>query len=455
MNSQTVSPTGILEHVDPNQIVVEPNVRTSAPLTEEFVASIKQHGVLTPILARRDEQGNLLVRAGQRRTLAAREAGLPTIPAYVVQADEQTAQRIIEQIIENDQREALTDADRAAAWQQLAFEGLTPAAIAKRTGTKTARVKQGLAVVESTTANAAIVEHQIDLEQAAALIEFEDDPEATAGLIRVAKEDPARFTHAVQRAHDDRVTAQLHAAAAAELVAQGFAILDRWPSSQEQPDLANLRDLRDAEGNRPTPEQVASLEGAAALVQVYRDGATHHQYYLQDWKQHGYTRPGAPGGNSGPMTDEQKAERKTLIARNKAWDSAEVVRRNWLGELVTRKTLPTNAPVVIARGLTEYRHEVASAASHGHVLAHKILGLEEAGWGKPNRLAALVDDSPTKAVHVSLAIVLAGIEESTGRGSWREPRTSVANYLTLLETWGYTLSEVEQIAAQRGEVDEA
>ena len=53
---------GTVEHIDPNVIVVEANVRTEAKLDPEFLASFKQNGVLTPILARRDEQGNVVVR---------------------------------------------------------------------------------------------------------------------------------------------------------------------------------------------------------------------------------------------------------------------------------------------------------------------------------------------------------------------------------------------------------
>jgi len=39
---------GTIEHIDPNLIVVEANVRAEANLPREFVASIKQNGVLTP-----------------------------------------------------------------------------------------------------------------------------------------------------------------------------------------------------------------------------------------------------------------------------------------------------------------------------------------------------------------------------------------------------------------------
>lgn len=78
--ADTTIRTGTVEHIDPQTLVIEANVRPSAPLTAAFVQSVRENGVLTPVLARRDEQGNILVRAGQRRTLAAREAGVSTIP---------------------------------------------------------------------------------------------------------------------------------------------------------------------------------------------------------------------------------------------------------------------------------------------------------------------------------------------------------------------------------------
>ena len=95
---------GTIEHVDPTQVIVEANVRSTVPLDKDFLASIRENGVITPILARRDEQGNIIVRAGQRRTLAAREVGLPTIPAYVVDVNEAISDRIVQQIVENDHR---------------------------------------------------------------------------------------------------------------------------------------------------------------------------------------------------------------------------------------------------------------------------------------------------------------------------------------------------------------
>ncbi|POH62979.1 chromosome partitioning protein [Cryobacterium zongtaii] len=445
MTITTVS-VGTIEHVDPNLIVVEANVRTEAQLGREFVASIKANGVLTPILARRDGQGNIIVRAGQRRTLAAREAGLATIPVYVVAADETTVERIVQQMAENDHREAVTDADRVTAFQQLAFEGLTPAVIAKRLGSKPATVKAGIAVAENAVAASAILSHSLTLDQAAALIEFEGDDETVSVLIDIATTSPEQFAHAAQRARDDKRVATMKADATADLIARGFEVLDRERGSYEN-DYTSISYLTTADGETVTPEHIAASEGRAAYVYAYSTSDTATvRYYLKDPRAAGFRKSSGSGATtSGPMTDEQKDERKTLIANNKAWASAEVVRREWLAEFLSRKTLPKDAATAIAVGLTVHHSMVGKAIQNGNVLAHTLLGLKRADYWSRDKLSALVERSPTKAQHVTLAIVLAGIEDSTSKETWRYPNATSARYFEQLAAWGYGLSGVEQI----------
>jgi ParB family chromosome partitioning protein len=445
MTNNTTTQLGTVEHIDPNVIVVEANVRTEANLAREFVASIKQNGVLTPILARRDGQGNVIVRAGQRRTLAAREAGLATIPAYIVEADETTVDRIVQQIVENEHREDVTDAQLSAAYQQLAFEGMTPAVIAKRTGMKAATVKTGLAVAKNSTAASAIVNHSLTLDQAATLIEFEGDDETVAQLIDTATTDPGQFAHAAQRARDERRVAEIKDAATADLIARGFTVLDREPGYYET-DVVRISELVTKEGERVTPQDIAEVPGRSAFVRVYfTSDEAAVTYYLSDFKAAGFRKDSGSGSTSGPMTDEEKAERKTLIANNKAWASAEVVRREWLAQFLTRKTLPKDAGRVIAEGLTVHRRDVGTAATNGNTLAHTLLGIERGGFWDADKLAAIVEHSPVKAQHVTLAVVLGGIEDSTSKQTWRYPEPSKALYFAQLAAWGYSLSEVEQI----------
>jgi ParB family chromosome partitioning protein len=444
--TSNIAQTGTIEHVDPNVIVVEANVRTVATLDRHFVASIKQNGVLTPILARRDEQGNVIVRAGQLRTLAAREAGLATIPVYIVEADETTIDRIVQQMVENDHRAAVTDSDRVAAFQQLTFEGLTPAAIAKRTGSKATTVEAGIAVAGHNVAASAIVDHSLTLDQAATLIEFEGGDKTVADLIEVAVTDPAQFAHAAQRARDNIKRSTVKKATEAELAARGFEILDREFGYYET-DYVGINNLVTKDGDRVTVDQIGITEGRAAFVRVYIGGESQVTYYVKNFKSAGFRKDSGAGSTSGPMTDKQKADRITLVANNKAWASAEVVRRTWLTEFLSRKTLPKDAGTVIAQGLTMHRREVGSAATNGNTLAHTLLGIERGGYWDADKLTALLDHSPTKSQHVALAVVLGGIEDSTSKETWRYPSVIKALYFEQLAAWGYGLSEVEQIAA--------
>jgi ParB family chromosome partitioning protein len=439
----TTTSTGTVEHIDPQTIVIEANVRPSAPVTAEFVQSIRENGVLVPAVGRRDEHGNVLVRMGQRRTLGAREAGVATIPVYIVEGDDTTAERIIRQLIENDQRDDLSASDRAAAYQQLAFEGMPVTTIAKRLGAKRNEVKTALTVAENATAAAVVAQYPITLDQAATLIEFEDDPEATASLIRTATTEPAQFAHAVQRARDERARARTKAEAVADLTARGYEVLSSQPDYYDK-GYTNIRDLRTADGERVTAEHVEHVDGRAAYVTVYfgQDIASV-TYYVTNPAAAGFRKEG--GSAAGPMTDEQKAERRELIANNKAWASAETVRREWLTTFLARKALPKDAAAFVALRLATFHNVVGSAVQQNNALAHSLLGLEETHQWGADHLGDLIERTPAKAGHVALAVVLGGIESSTSKNTWRYPDAHKAAYFRKLAAWGYGLSDVEQL----------
>jgi len=447
LTAEQTSPTGIVVHLDPSVLVIESNVRPSAPVTREFIEDIRRNGVLMPIRARRDENGNVLVRAGQRRTLAAREAGLTTMPVYVVDSDDTTTERIFEQLAENEQRLALTDGDRAAAYQQLVFEGLSIPAIAKRTGVKSSEVKTAVTVAENQLAASAVQTHALTLDQAATLIEFEGDDSTVDKLIDTATNSPSQFAHVAQRARDDRARAAARAEAEAKLTEAGYVVLTSQPGYYDT-DYTPLTDLIDSEGNKVTDDHITGVEGRAAHVNVYgRDDVTI-RYYLSDPKKAGFRKATSSSNAGGPMTDEQKAERRTLIANNKAWLAAETVRRGWLTTFLSRKTLPKDSIPFIAQALTDNRNVVSSGLSSGNNLAHTLLGIErESGFYAPDKLATLATAFPAKATHVALAIVIGGIEDATGKHTWRNPSRNNASYFRQLATWGYGLSEVERIVA--------
>lgn len=450
MNTTTAA--GTVQHIDPTTLVIEQNVRTSAPLTKDFIASIRENGVITPVLARRDEHGNVIVRAGQRRTLAAREAGVATIPVYVVDGNATTADRIVQQIIENDQRTELSIADRTAAWAQLAFEGISAASIAKRTGTKTDAVKKGLAVAESKAVTSALHEHELTLDQAAVLLEFEDDADARAELIEVATHDPAQFEHTAQSLRDEAAHQALLTATEQEHTANGFQVLTRTDAYSEESPWVALHKLRTEDGAQITAEHITAVPTRGVLIDTNWRGEITATYLVQDPTTAGlvYAHGGAPAE---PLTEEQieeervekSAERKMLIANNKAWTAAETVRREWITTLLSRKTLPKDAERVIALGLTTHRSSVSSGMTSGNELAHTLLGINRPSGYHADALAALVEANPAKARLVALAVVLGGQEANTSKESWRRGDERAAAHFRQLAAWGYTLSPVEQI----------
>jgi len=416
-------------------------------------ARVRPYPLLVPILARRDDTGRVHVRAGQRRTLAAREAGVATIPAYIVTGDDDTATRIIEQLVENDQRAGVKQSERVAAFKQLAFDGMSAAVISRRTGTKSADVKKGLAVAESAAVTETADLYALTLDQAAVLIEFEDDEEVLATLSMDARDRPEHFDHSVQRARDDRARAASIAARTEELAGEGWMILDRSPGYYES-EHVRLAYLTTREGEPVTQDALAAVEGRAAFVgSSYGSTDAHVEFYATraEMKAQGWRDRSNGQSAAGPMTNEQKAERRTLIANNKAWASAEVVRREWLGTFLSRKALPKDAQQWVALALTQHRRTISRELSDGNALAATLLGLDGAiSYGKPTAIEEYAAAHPTKALHVAVTVTLGGIEACTDKGTWRSPSRLDALYFQQLAAWGYGLSEVEQIVVDQG-----
>jgi ParB family chromosome partitioning protein len=98
-----------------------------------LTASIREVGVLQPVLVRAVANDTYELIAGERRWRAARRAGLPTIPAIVRSASE--AHSVQEALIENLHRQDLNPLEEAGAYQQLIEDfGLTHEQLSTRLG---------------------------------------------------------------------------------------------------------------------------------------------------------------------------------------------------------------------------------------------------------------------------------------------------------------------------------
>ena len=94
----------------------QPRKRFEEKRLEELAASIREHGIVEPILVRR-EGAKYRILAGERRWRAAQRAGLKEVPAIVREASEREAFELA--LVENLQREDLNAIEEAEAYEVL------------------------------------------------------------------------------------------------------------------------------------------------------------------------------------------------------------------------------------------------------------------------------------------------------------------------------------------------
>jgi ParB family chromosome partitioning protein len=120
-----------VEAIVPNRY--QPRQTFSPQELSELAASLKQSGLLQPVLVRRKGDGIYELISGERRWRAAREAGLETIQAVIRNCSDEES--ILLALVENLQREDLNPMEMARAYQRMMNEfGLTQDGIAQRVG---------------------------------------------------------------------------------------------------------------------------------------------------------------------------------------------------------------------------------------------------------------------------------------------------------------------------------
>jgi len=124
----------------------QPRKRFDERQLEELAASIREHGVVEPILVRRHGERYRIV-AGERRWRAAQRAGLKEIPALLREAGDREAFELA--LVENLQRTDLNAVEEAEAYEFLLREhGLTQEAVASRVGKERSTVANALRLLK-------------------------------------------------------------------------------------------------------------------------------------------------------------------------------------------------------------------------------------------------------------------------------------------------------------------
>ena len=175
---------GLVEEAKPNDIVeikiseirsnpYQPRKIFDEEALNELASSIKEHGIVQPIIVKKSIKGYELV-AGERRTKAAKIAGLETVPAIVKDFDDEQMMEIA--LIENIQRENLNPIEEAMAYDSiLKSSNITQDELAKKFGKSRSYITNSLGLLRLPDDTKKYVEdNKLSMSHARALSKLDD-----------------------------------------------------------------------------------------------------------------------------------------------------------------------------------------------------------------------------------------------------------------------------------------
>jgi ParB family chromosome partitioning protein len=225
----------------------QPRQRFDEEALQDLAASIREHGVLQPVLVRPRDDGDFQIVAGERRWRAARMAGLEQIPVIVEQIDDEAALEIA--IIENLQREDISPLEEAEMFERMTTEhGYSLRKLATKLGKDKGYVENRLRIARAPDEIRELVAERSDtLSAAYELMKVEDRRkrrrlarQVAAGELSLVKlrqrieGRPAPGPAAQPDASESTATDELEAVAAEDLASVPVIVDEGTPSALEQ-----------------------------------------------------------------------------------------------------------------------------------------------------------------------------------------------------------------------------
>ena len=183
-SEETLSTEVMLSQIEPNRD--QPRKDFDEQALNELAESIREHGLLQPILVRSKPSGGYEIIAGERRWRASRIAGLRTVPVVIKEMDEKEAAEVA--LIENLQREDLNPVEEAMGYRSLMVSyGLTQEQVAERMGKSRSAVANALRLLELTpNETEALKAGKLSAGHARALLGAEKGSDLRSDMLRVA-----------------------------------------------------------------------------------------------------------------------------------------------------------------------------------------------------------------------------------------------------------------------------
>jgi ParB/RepB/Spo0J family partition protein len=350
-NQATTAPVELVQ-LDPRSLAEHPaNIRTDLGDVTELAASIRSVGVLEPIVVvpvtsedsdaqnGNDEKSGYRIIAGHRRVAAAIAAKQPTVPCVVRGDLSGDVEQLTGMIVENVLRANLTPAEEAAAYAQLAAFDLTPAAIAKRTGRSSKKVRDALALhALPEQVKQRVADEAMTLDEAAAIDEFADDPKAHARLLKAA-DTGYGLKYAIADERHRKEKKQRTDTAKKALTEQGVKVVGApkgWPYFCKE---ARVTDLALVDGvTRYTVDTHAGCPGHAAFL----DRDAEQVFICREPDEHGHTRLTCTNYVTPDEAARRDAEAAEREQRADELAVATTVRRDFIRNLLVQPKVPVD-----------------------------------------------------------------------------------------------------------------
>jgi ParB/RepB/Spo0J family partition protein len=432
----------VLLELDPRRLQENPhNPRTQLGDLTELTDSICAVGVLEPLIVTPTDDGGHVLLFGHRRRAAAIAAGLATVPCDArAEYAGRSAEQVADMLAENLHRRDLTGLEEAAGYEQLSmFDGWTADRIAGRIGRTVEHVRAGLAAAKvSAELRPKVVDGGLTLEQAAAIEAYAADPKAYQRLLRAANYAPG-LHHALADERHRREVADRKVSTRRELADAGVRIIGKpnnfpWSSVE-----ARVRELTNADGELLTVETHTSCPGHAAFIDD--DGAAVFVcQHPKDW------RHGTPPSYRHRSKDEIRADEQAAQARREQEEAltvADAARASFLHEYLSRKGRPPAGTLRTALQILASReqHYGSTRSEAGHLL-HPDADSDSAAAVFVEAVAKTTDNRlPLLALAYAAAAAEANMRSR--QASWQFDPELAVRWLTVLDGFGYPLSEVE------------
>ncbi|MGX9891414.1 hypothetical protein [Streptomyces sp. NPDC002276] len=424
------------------------NVRRDLSLTKEFRTSIRETGVRTAVLVRRN--GAVLeVVDGHRRLRGAVAEGLTHIPYTYDEVTDSGA--FVDMVTTAVHRESLTDAEQASALFQAAELGASTKQLAAAAG-RTQKDTKTLVKVGGSKAARAAAATGLTLTDLARLADLEETAPDLAEKVEaaMAKDPEGRHAWLITDAVYTAERRQECAAHRAQLEAEGVQFRTLGELSEKALPVHQIKGMAYQE------DQHADCKGDVWVLES--PDSSSYTRYCASVALYGHEIR----GEGKKITT---AERKRIIAGNAHWDASVTVRQEWLAGFLGRKTHARAAADIMLRitaqallGADDIMQTKQSHPRRDKVLG-VLLGIEQTTHANITKRAANVRRAPGNL----FATVAACYELHVPRTAWRTDgeharagvRRDATRYLGWLQELGYQPTPIETAVITGADYDPA